>query len=259
MGNDFYAYVQKSYNGNKSDVVQGRNTLIGSFTEKFCQALFESIARKYGLYAISGVICPELGLDRNSSADLAFCTQCQTVQKAENIKLLFEIKMSIVNNYQCLVDNEILFIGNYNTHRGIPSILRSYSVLKAIGKSLNIRASSEAANRIPIIVSGNTPITNHYVDKVEKLRKFGVIQHFINIGYSNHFSFIDDINQSYLAINDIELLDNIICKLLSSDMYYFSAMLPKQKLGEIIKKSIRANVSDLEAAEIFLKELGDYK
>jgi len=47
-------------------------------------------------------------------------------------------------------------------------LLRSDSMLKGIGKSINIRVSSFKAATIPIIVMGNTPITNSYYPKVDK-------------------------------------------------------------------------------------------
>ena len=64
-----------------------------------------------GLYAVNSVVCPELGLTTQSDADLAFCTTNETLQKAKNIKLLFEIKMSIVNNYK-FENSRIDYVGD---------------------------------------------------------------------------------------------------------------------------------------------------
>ena len=44
-------------------------------------------------------------------------------------------------------------------------------MLKAIGKSINIRVSGYDASRIPIIILGNTPITESYISKVDHLYK----------------------------------------------------------------------------------------
>ena len=79
----YFAYIPK---GQSADgmTLQSRNTLIGQFTEKWCKNLFEPIAN-------------ELGLSKKTRADLAFCTTNKVNQSAENIKLLFEIKMSIVS------------------------------------------------------------------------------------------------------------------------------------------------------------------
>ena len=57
-------------------------------------------------------------------------------------------------------------LGDYKQHKGNPSLLRSDSMLKAIGKSINIRVSGIASAKIPIIVLGNSPITDSYVKKL---------------------------------------------------------------------------------------------
>lgn len=88
--------------------------------------------------------------------------------------------MSIVNNYT--YDNEqINYVGDYKEHKGNPSILRSDSMLKAIGKSINIRVSGMESTKIPIIILGNSPITNSYYKKVDFLKKAGIIQSFISL------------------------------------------------------------------------------
>ncbi|HHS95033.1 MAG TPA: hypothetical protein ENJ45_00465, partial [Phaeodactylibacter sp.] len=125
------------------------------------------------------VVCPELGLTTQSDADLAFCSTNDKHQKAENIKLLFEIKMSIVNNYK-YEDGQVSFVGDYKTHKGTPSTLRSDSMLRAIGKSINIRVSGIESTKIPIIILGNSPITKNYAKKVDFLKKAEIIQSFIS-------------------------------------------------------------------------------
>ena len=89
----YFAYVPKGSDA-EGQTLQSRNSLIGQFTEKWSKTIFEPIASELGLFAVNSVVCDELGLSRQSSADLAFCTTNQTIQRPENIKLLFEIKMS---------------------------------------------------------------------------------------------------------------------------------------------------------------------
>jgi len=150
---NYYAYIPKGYNS-EGKALQSRNSLIGQFTEKWCKTLFEPVAKEFGLYAVNSVVCDKIGLTKQSSADLAFCTTEHTVQRPENIKLIFEIKMSVVSNYQFTQPNNIEFIGDYKQHKGNPSLLRSDSMLKAIGKSINIRVSGLNSATIPIIVLG---------------------------------------------------------------------------------------------------------
>lgn len=54
-------------------------------------------------------------------------------------------------------------------------------MLKAIGKSINIRVSSFSASKVPIIIIGNTPITKSYYEKVGHLKRNGIIQGFWSI------------------------------------------------------------------------------
>lgn len=71
----------------------------------------------------------------------------------EEVKLIFEVKMSLVWNWQ--YDNttgNIIEIGDYRTHQGRPSFTRSDSILKAIGKGIDIRVSNVKASKIPFII-----------------------------------------------------------------------------------------------------------
>ncbi|HPX89964.1 MAG TPA: hypothetical protein PKZ93_00450 [Spirochaetota bacterium] len=114
----YFAYVPKGSNA-EGQTLQSRNSLIGQFTEKWSKTLFEPIAKELGLHAVNSVVCDELGLPRQSSADLAFCTTNNTVQKPENIKLLFEIKMSIVSNYKFTHPNHINMLVTINNTKEI--------------------------------------------------------------------------------------------------------------------------------------------
>ena len=121
-------------------------------------------------------------MTNSTDADIAFCTTNGTNQTAENIKLIFEVKMSIVNNYSYDKEiDELNFVGDYKTHKGTPSILRSDSMLKAIGKSINIRVSGTESSKIPIIILGSSPISNNYKKKVDFLKQAGVIQGIISL------------------------------------------------------------------------------
>lgn len=232
----FYAYVPKGFEAD-GQTLQSRNSLIGQYTERWCKTIFESIAKEFGLYAVNGVICEEIGLSKQSSADLAICTTNNTTQKAENIKLLFEVKMSIISNYQYTLHNKIKFIGDYKQHKGNPSLLRSDSMLKAIGKSINIRVSSITSSTIPIIILGNSPITDTYIKKVDFLKTSGVIQGFwsLNPNPTNTFFIKDTPKLGFQTIKNEEQLYSTCKEILDNDMNYFSSMISKEKLGEIIR------------------------
>ena len=93
--------------------------------------------------------------------------------------------MSILANYEFNKTTQtIKWIGDYSTHKGNPSLLRSDSILKAIGKLINIRIANPCTRSIPLIVLGNSPIIKHYEKKVDHLKSFGMIQGFLSLNPS---------------------------------------------------------------------------
>jgi len=235
IGDEFYAYYPKSYK-DKKETLQSRNALIGDFTENFCRDLLNGFAQKHSLYAVNKVICEDLELTKRSPADLALCTTPEKYQKPENIKIIFEIKMSIVNNYKYdPKTKEIKFIGDYITHTGNPSLLRSDSMLKAIGKALNVRISSEHASKIPIIVLGNTPIAPSYLEKVDKLKEKGFIQGFWSIYPEASINLEKTPKEGFITIKSREDLYSKLENMLNMDLHFVSFMLDKNKLGEFIE------------------------
>ncbi len=129
------------------------------------------------LFAVQGAICKEIGLTQKSPADVVIARKKNIHLNPEDILIVFEVKMSVVWNWE-LKNDELICLGDYQTHRGIPGLLRSDSMLKAIGKAINIRVSSHRASTIPIIVIGNTPITDSYLGKVDHLKTAGIVQVF---------------------------------------------------------------------------------
>ncbi len=246
----YFAYIPKG-KSSEGQTLQSRNSLIGQFTEKWSKDFFRPIAEKLGLFAVNSVVCPELGLTNQSDADLAFCTTNETQQKAENIKLIFEIKMSIVTNFR-YNNGQVEFIGDYKTHKGNPSILRSDSMLKAIGKSINIRVSGPESTKIPIVILGNTPITKNYFKKVDFLKKAGIIQGFISVYPKPTDKFVKNTKEKgFQTFEQYQKLSDFIIGLVNSDMNFFSSMLPKRKLGQIITSSAKEK-DNISKAEKFL-------
>lgn len=251
----YFAYIPKE-NRNNIATLQSRNAIIGSWTEKWCKNLLDEVAKQNNLYAVNGVICDELGINKQSSADLAFCTTEKIEQNTDNIKVIFEIKMSIVNNYKYeLIDNKptISYYGDYKSHKGMPSLRRSDSVLKAIGKAINIRVSSEKANNIPIIILGNTNISENYLNKIDHLGKYGIIQKMISLNPN-----ISENNCSkdkfFITPNNENELFSIINDILKMDLHYFSTMIDIKQLGKIIKDSAAYDNNE-EIVQYFLNTI----
>lgn len=252
LNGEYFAYIPKDM-AKQNLTLQSRNSLIGHFTETWAKNVLSPIAKKFNLFALNNVICEEIGLTKQSSADIAFCKTTDTNQKADNIKIIFEVKMSIISNYK-IENNKIICIGDYKTHCGNPSLLRSDSMLKAIGKSINIRVSSIKSSHIPIVVLGNSPITENYIKKIDMLKKTGVIQSFISLNpnptETKHIKESPNLGfQTIYKENDLfDLLEN----LLSNEFNYFSAMLSKKELGNFIKIASKEK-SNEEMASKFLE------
>ncbi|WP_456325436.1 hypothetical protein [Desulfonauticus submarinus] len=257
---NFVAYWPKGYKG-KKETLQSRNAFIGNYTEKWTRELLEKIISPFNAFAVQGVVCEEIGLSKRSPADIAICKTKEVIQKAENILMLIEIKMSIVWNWKFDPQTrELKCIGDYTTHQGNPGLLRSDTMLKAIGKSINIRVSSLKSSHIPIIVLGNTPITRTYYEKVDFLKKTGIIQGF----YSLNPSPLDNPKRpnnikatpqkGFVRLDSFSELREEITSLLSTDREFFLGMKPKEELGRLIELANREPTYE-KKAEKFLKLL----
>lgn len=221
---------------------RSRNALIGNFTEKYAVDLLQDFANSQGFYAVQGTICNEIGLTAQSPADVTFCKSKKREQSAKDIAAIFEVKMSIVWNWE-LRDNELICLGDFKTHKGNPGLLRSDSMLKAIGKSINIRVSGCSASRIPIIILGNTPITQNYMPKVDHLFNAGIIQGFWSVNPCPLDNNGDNIRRTssngFIRMDSYSELEKNLEKLLSEELQFFSSMKSKSELGEIIEISSR--------------------
>ena len=169
--------------------------------------------------------------------------------------------MSVVWNWMYSEEsNDIRLdcIGDYKSHKGKPGLLRSDSMLKAIGKSINIRVSSPRASRIPIIVLGNTPITNNYYSKVDHLKGAGIIQGFWSINpeplEKNDKNIKATDQKGYVKLNSGSELREMLNDCISGDINFFSSMKSKKDLGIIIEMADRKATYEEKAAE-FLRLL----
>lgn len=257
--NRFLAYWPKGYKGKKS-TLQSRNTLIGQFTEAWISGLIQSCVEVQNLFAVQGAVCKEIGLTGKSPADVVIARKKNTRLNPEDIIVIFEVKMSVVWNWE-LEGDKLICLGDYQTHQGIPGLLRSDSMLKAIGKAVNIRVSSHRASTIPIIVIGNTPITDSYLGKVDHLKTAGITQSFWSINpkpLDNQDTLEATNRKGFMRFNTYESFHSSVVELLSMPMNYFSGMKSKEELGRLIESANRASTYQ-QKGEKFLKLLQDGK
>lgn len=250
----YLAYWPKGYKGKKT-TLQSRNALIGNFTEKWTTDLIQDVVKDKGLFAVQGAISEEIALSNMSPADVVISRSKNIIQKPEDILAIIEVKMSIVWNWE-LRNNLLSCIGDYRTHQGNPGLLRSDSMLKAIGKSINIRVSSYKTATIPIIVMGNTPITDSYYPKVDHLKVAGIIQGFWSINPQplddNRENIKKTERNGFHRFDDFEELKRSFNVLLAETRNYFSSMKSKNELGKIIETANRESTYE-KKAEAFLK------
>lgn len=239
LGDDsrYYAYWPKTYKG-KKDTLQSRNALIGNFTEKYSVDLLQKFAKSKKLFAVQGAICNEIGLTPQSPADVVLSKKKQRKLKAKDITVIFEVKMSIVWNWE-LKNKKLICLGDFKTHKGNPGLLRSDSMLKAIGKSINIRVSSHSASQIPIIILGNTPITENYIKKVDHLFSAGIIQGFWSVNPNPLDNNSDNLKRTpkdgFVRMDSHDELKQRLDNLLSEIPQFFSCMKSGKELGKIIE------------------------
>jgi len=255
----YLAYWPKNYDGKKS-TLQSRNALIGNFTEKWTTDLIHGIVKDKGLFAVQGAICNEIALSNQSPADVVISRSKNIIQTPEDILAIIEVKMSIVWNWELQKNKSSVCIGDYKTHQGNPGLLRSDSMLKAIGKSINVRVSSFKASKIPIIIMGNTPITNSYYSKVDHLKVAGIIQGFWSVNPKPLDNDGENIKktdkQGFYRFDSFIELKNAFANLLSEERNYFSSMKSKKELGQIIEKANKEQTYE-KKAEVFLKLINE--
>ncbi|HHV96023.1 MAG TPA: hypothetical protein GXX37_06050 [Clostridiaceae bacterium] len=254
------AYWPRNYQGEKT-TLQSRNSFIGDYTEKWSKDLISEIVKKDKLYAVQKAICEEIALTRQSPGDVVISRKNSIKQKPEDIVAIFEVKMSIVWNWKYTPPDQLDCVGDYRTHSGNPGLLRSDSMLKAIGKGINIRISSPKAAQIPIIVLGNTPITRSYYDKVDQLYQSGIFQGFWSLNPSplDHDS-EENIKQTpkggFYRFDSFDELIEKISFLYTNKAIYFSGMKSKSELGRIIEEANKGKTYE-EKGELFIKLIGE--
>lgn len=252
--NRYLAYWPKEYKGKKT-TLQSRNALIGEFTERWTRDLIQKSIDSKGLFAVQGAICKEIALPNNSPADVVISKTNSIHQKPEDILAIIEVKMSIVWNWE-FKDDKLICLGNYKTHQGNPGLLRSDSMLKAIGKSINIRVSSFKASKIPIVIMGNTPITNNYYSKVDQLKIAGIVQGFCSINPEPLDNDGENIKKTkengFCRYDHFNELQEFFGNLLSEERNFFSSMKSKKELGHIIQQANQEESYE-KKAERFLK------
>ncbi len=234
----YVTYWPKGYNGTKS-TLQSRNTLIGNFTEKWVCDLLTNILPEDEYYIMQQAQIPAIGITHKSPADIVIAKANKKVLMPDEVKLIFEVKMSLVWNWQYdETTGMIKEIGDYRTHQGRPSFTRSDSILKAIGKGIDIRVSNVKASKIPFIILGNAPLSNGFCKKADYLKNAGIIQGFwslnpfpLNHGNTRKRS----VKNGFVRMDNVDELNMRLNQLFKQDLNFFSGMENPKRLGQLIE------------------------
>lgn len=234
----YVTYWPKGYNGTKS-TLQSRNTLIGNFTEKWVCDLLTNILPEDEYYIMQQAQIPAIGITHKSPADIVIAKANKKVLMPDEVKLIFEVKMSLVWNWQYdETTGMIKEIGDYRTHQGRPSFTRSDSILKAIGKGIDIRVSNVKASKIPFIILGNAPLSNGFCKKADYLKNAGIIQGFwslnpfpLNHGNTRKRS----VKNGFIRMDNVDELNMRLNQLFKQDLNFFSGMENPKRLGQLIE------------------------
>lgn len=233
----YLAYWPKRYKGRKT-TLQSRNSLIGNYTENWVCDLFGELIEDENLCIVRQARIPSVGITSKSPADIVVATEDKKILKASQVKLICEVKMSLVWNWEYDPDlDRIHEIGDYRTHQGKPSFTRSDSVLKAIGKCIDIRVSNLESTKIPIIVVGNAPLSNGFSKKADYLKHAGLIQGFWSL---NPFPLNHGNTRKSTPKNGFYRFDNTdelklhLNQLFNRDLNFFSGMQSPENLGQMI-------------------------
>ena len=201
--------------------------------------MFNELIEDESLHIVQQARIPSVGITSKSPADIVIATDDKKILKASDVKLICEVKMSLVWNweYNPELDN-VVEAGDFRTHQGKPSFTRSDSILKAIGKCIDIRVSNFESNKIPIIVVGNAPLSNGFCKKADYLKHSGLIQGFwsLNPFPLNHGNTRKTTpKKGFYRFDNTSELKIHLNQLFKQDLNFFSGMQSPKSLGKLIE------------------------
>ena len=235
---EYVAYWPKTYIGAKK-VLSSRNLLIRKYIQNWVCELLKHMFEEEHLYVIQQAQIPLIGISHKSSADIVIATKNKKILMPDEVKLIFELKMSIVWNWKYSPDlDEVVEIGDYRSHQGKPSFTCSNSILNTISKFINIRVSNINASKIPFIVLGNTPLSNGFSKKADFLKTSGIIQGFwslnpfpLNKGNTKKKSH----KNGFIRMDNTDEFKMYLNQFFEQDLNFFSGMKNPERLGQIIE------------------------
>jgi len=262
-GGRYYFYLPVGVKG-EGEVKQARNPLVGRFTEQWAENFLKIIVKDLGLVVVRNKDIPAFGLTGNRAPDLAICyKEVEDVILPENLVAIVEVKMSIVWNWEWdPLSRSVNCIGDFRTHKGRPSVLRSDNVLKALGKAVEVRGNGYEGL---FIVLCNSPISNESLNQIDGWKQTGIVQGFFSVnprplnGQANEKDNPKGTPKGgFLRWDSPEEAKETLQGLVANKGLYFSGFLSMETLGRLIEYASRGK-NFVEKARLFISELKRHK
>ncbi len=232
-----------------STTPQGRNNPLAARTEEFAANIIDKALKEAGLgeFAVDrNVRCDDLGLTSRTKADAAIVrseSHSNDNYAPEQIKVIFEVKMSVIWNWELDKEGKLVVTSDYDGHKGRGSIYRTDSILKAIGKATIFRGYPKS-NTVPFIVIGNSPPPKGYLDNIDASVASGIVQKYLSLtpnplvvdpSDSEERNPKESDGKGFLRMDSLDELKRFVKNLVKEDIIFFSSMLGKPDLGKLIK------------------------
>ena len=233
LNDEYISYPTKAVN-----VVSNlhiRDVLFNDFSKNWLEDILINLVGDFEV--VKNAEIPSIGISAKNQADLVISTSNSKVLSPKDVKAIFILKLSVVWNWKYNISSgSVEEIGDYRTHLGKPSFTSSANILNAVDSCFKIRFSSKKAADIPLIVIGNTPMSNGFCRRADYLKSFGVIQGFWSL---NPFPLQKPTrktskNRGFYRFDNSDELKNSLNQLLNTDLKFISAMKSKKELSEII-------------------------
>jgi hypothetical protein len=256
VGDRHFFYLPKRVKG-EGQVMQARNPWVGEFTEKWAEKFLRPIVEKLGLYVVRRAIIREWGLFGQRAADLIICRTPQKSQRVDPkaVIAIIEVKMSIAWNWEWKpASGEIVCAGNFQTHQGRPSVQRSDTVLKALGKAIEVRGKGFGG---AFFVLCNTPIPDDYQTQIDGCKRIGIMQGFISVNpqpLEGKDSLKRTKFEGFVRWDSPDEAYTTLSSWLAQRSQFFSGYLPLEQLGKLLETASRES-APLDKARCFLEAL----
>jgi hypothetical protein len=228
-------YWEKGYKGKKY-TLQQRNSLIGKMGEKWFLSILERVGGE-GWEIVHNWRGEGYGLPRGSEGDIVLLVGGVP-------KIVFEVKISFLWNWE-YIPKEGRVRRVEGKHLGVPSLLRSDSFLKGIGKGVKIKVSPEG-RKIGYWLIGNTPIGKRGMETLPRIINSGIIDKVVSVGPKMGEG------DGLTFISREEEFKELITEEIKVEKFFFGKRYSLKEIGEIVEKANRGKTLP-EKGKLFLE------